>query len=147
MAEASPTARGRPARAATGTPVAVLLTLVTALITAFAVLGTPARHSPADPAPTGTSMSVSVAAVAHAHDTTPFADDACATTCTTRARAHRDPLGERTAPPGQVVTLPRGTTATPAQPLRAPPSAEQPPPLAEHTTHDRGRAPPTPSST
>ncbi|MCN9244707.1 hypothetical protein NGF19_28670 [Streptomyces sp. RY43-2] len=145
MDEASPTARGRPARAATSTPVAVLLALVTALVTAVAVLGTPARHSPADPAPTRTSLSV--AAVAHAHDTTPFADDACATTCTSRARAHRDPLGERTTPPGQVVTLPRGTTATPAQPLRAPPSSEQPPPLAEHTTHDRGRAPPTPSST
>ena len=137
MNEASRT--GRMCAAATAALVAALLTLVTA----FAVAGTPVRHAAADPAPSRAAA----APAAHHTDTGPLADDACATACTARARALRSPLGERTVPPGDLATLPLNTIADPAQPPRAPPSSEHPPPTTPHTPCYRGRAPPAPSST
>ncbi|MGW3494349.1 hypothetical protein ACWDEX_11755, partial [Streptomyces sp. NPDC001020] len=98
-------------------------------------------------AATGARTLIELGLGAHDPDTGPYADDACGISCKTRARAHRDPLGERTAPPARLITIPQGTTAAPARLLRAPPSSAHPPPTAEHTTHDRGRAPPMPSST
>ncbi|MDR3031758.1 MAG: hypothetical protein LBV78_01355 [Kitasatospora sp.] len=141
MDEASRTARGRTG-AATATLVAALVTLIAAVVATLALVGTPAGHPPADPAPSRTT----VAAAVHAPDTGPYADDAYVSTCFTLARAQRDPLGERTAPLARVVTVPQGTSAGPARPLRAPPSSGHPLPTTQHTTHDPGRAPPTPSS-
>jgi len=135
MNEASRT--GRMCAAAIAALVAALL----ALVTAFAVVGTQAQRPSADPAPTRTTAAVA------AQDPGAHADDGCVTTCVARARAHRDALGERTAPPGHLVTVPLGTIAAPARSPRAPPPSGHPSPSTQHTAHDPGRAPPTPPST
>ncbi|MFE1033350.1 hypothetical protein ACFW40_15760 [Streptomyces sp. NPDC058807] len=80
-------------------------------------------------------------------DTGFHADDGCATTCATQARARHDHLGERPAPLDRLATATRPTGAAPAAHRRATAPSGSVPVSPGRTSHDRGRAPPASSGT
>ncbi|MFF8810840.1 hypothetical protein [Streptomyces pactum] len=118
-------------------PAAALAALVAALVLALAVAGTGAPGPPAGPVTAG-------AAAAQHLDAAQHADDGSLPGPTARVRLPRDPLGERTTPPGHHPLPPRGAAAVPPGPVRTAPATSDLPLTTVPQSRDRGRAPPVP---